>query len=71
MSDHTREAVHVLRRAVESERDFPGWLANVLATVADDCEDGSYTLIAGRPGSWEATHVSELAEGGVVLHDNE
>ncbi|MBX6387143.1 MAG: hypothetical protein IRZ07_29895 [Microbispora sp.] len=70
MDDITREAVRVLRRAVETKQDFGGWLAAVLATVAAQMEEGTYALIAGRPGSWEAEHVERLAAGGHVLEDD-
>ncbi|MFI7632417.1 hypothetical protein [Microbispora rosea] len=71
MDDTTREAVRVLRRAVETNKDFGGWLANVLATVAARHQDGTDALTAGRPGSWEAQHVEQLAAGGYALEDDD
>lgn len=62
---YAREAVATLRRAVNTERDFPGWLAGVLATLASCYIDGSHALIAGRPGSWEAGHLARLLAGTV------
>lgn len=43
--------------------DFPGWLAGVLAEVAEEV-GGVEALVEGRSGSWEASHVRSLAEGG-------
>jgi hypothetical protein len=61
---YTRQAVGALTRAVERERDFPGWLADVLARVA--AAKGSIdALTAGRPGSWEASLLDRLARGTV------
>jgi hypothetical protein len=67
--DYAREAVAVIRRAVNTERDFPGWLAAVLATVAAGHEHGSHALTAGRPGSWEADHLGRLLAGTVGEDD--
>lgn len=64
---YTDDAVDALLRALPAEADFGGWLANVLATVAARCENGTDALTASRPGSWEASHVERLADGGVVL----
>lgn len=73
-ADHTAAAIQAVRRAVGREPDFGGWLANVLRTAAeleaaDDplCDAASDKLIAGRPGSWEAEVVLQLAEGGTSL----
>jgi len=63
--DYTRAAVAAIRRAVEAEQDFAGWLAGVLATVAAHQERGSHALTAGRPGSWEADHLRRLLDGTV------
>ncbi|GAA4600024.1 hypothetical protein GCM10023194_81090 [Planotetraspora phitsanulokensis] len=68
MKSYTQEAIDAVAQAAERERDFGGWLANVLATVQADHEDG---LTAGRPGSWEAEHVERLASGGVVLTEQD
>lgn len=61
--DYTSAAVRAMREAVAAERDFPGWLSAVLSEVARE-EGGSYGLITGRPGSWEASHVQALASPG-------
>lgn len=65
---HTRAAVEALTRAVDKEHDFAGWLADVLARVAarKGSTDG---LIAGRPGSWEASLVDQLVKGTVGYGD--
>jgi hypothetical protein len=65
-----RRAVDALKTAVALERDFPGWLAAILATVAASQPDGSYTLIEGRPGSWEADLVRQLLAGTVGEDDD-
>ena len=66
---HTRTAVEALTLAVDKEHDFAGWLADVLARVA--ARKGSTdALIAGRPGSWEASLVDQLVKG-TVGHDDE
>lgn len=39
--------------------DFSGWLAGVLAEVAENV-GGPYELVAGRPGSWESDLVLRL-----------
>ncbi|MFI6594946.1 hypothetical protein ACIBHX_01790 [Nonomuraea sp. NPDC050536] len=62
---HGRQAVDALKAAVALEGDFPGWLAAILATVAASQPEGSYTLIEGRPGSWEAALVQRLLAGTV------
>jgi hypothetical protein len=69
-SDYTRAAVAAFRRAVEDEPSFPEWLAQTLATAVSDNPKGSFALIAGRPGSWEASFVRQLV-GGTVGYDDE
>jgi hypothetical protein len=61
---HTREAIAVLTAAARAERDFAGWLAPVLATVAAGVGSAD-ALLVGRPGSWEAADVRHLVEGTV------
>ena len=64
---YTTAAIDALTDAARSEHDFAGWLSLVLAYTA--ARLGSVdALTAGRPGSWEAPHVEELA-GGLVLDD--
>lgn len=65
-----RNAVDALKTAVALEDDFPGWLAAILATVAASQPGGSYTLIEGRPGSWEADLVQRLLAGTVGEDDD-
>jgi hypothetical protein len=55
-------AITALTTAVQHEHDFAGWLAAVLAAVAAR-HGSSYALIAGRPGSWEASLVTQLVRG--------
>lgn len=64
---HTAAAIDALIVALITEDDLPGWLANVLATVAARLDPG--VLTARRPGSWESQHVAALAEGGWPLGD--
>jgi hypothetical protein len=61
---YTRQAAAAITRAVRSEHDFAGWLAQVLAAVAGQL-GSSDALIAGRPGSWEASLVDQLVKGTV------
>ena len=64
----TRQAVTAIARAVDTERDFAGWLAAVLAEVAA-IKGSSEALTAGRPGSWEASLVDQLVKGAVGWDD--
>lgn len=68
--DYTRQAVDAVRRAVASEKDFPGWLASTLATAVSDHPEGGYAVVASRPDSWEAELVLRLMDG-TVGEDNE
>jgi hypothetical protein len=65
---YTDRALTALSEAVAAEHDFPGWLAGVLARVAAQ-KGSSYALIAGRPGSWEASLVNQLVCGTVGWDD--
>jgi hypothetical protein len=65
---YTAQAVEAVAQAVEHEHDFGGWLAAVLAEVAAR-KGSSDALIAGRPGSWEASLVDQLVKGTVGWHD--
>jgi hypothetical protein len=59
---YTRAAVKAMIQAVEHEHDLGGWLSLVLVRAA--AQLGSLdALTAGRPGSWEAGHVDQLARG--------
>lgn len=60
--NYTGRALTALHEAVRAEHDFPGWLAGVLARVAA-AEGSSYALIKGRPGSWEASLLTQLVCG--------
>jgi len=59
---YTDDAKAAVRAALDSEQDFGGWLAGVLEDIARE-RGGSDSLVAGRPGSWEAEHVRRLAAG--------
>lgn len=63
-NSYTRAAAHAIADAVDTEHSFPEWLATVLAAVAAQ-RGNSYDLIAGRPGSWEASLVNDLVTGTV------
>ena len=65
---YTRRAADALTRAARSEHDFAGWLAAVLAAAAGRL-GSSDALIAGRPGSWEASLVDQLVKGTVGYGD--
>ena len=67
-SGYTERAREEILRAAQTERDFGGWLAAVLA--ADAAHLGSSeALTAGRPGSWEADLVQRLVKGPVGSGD--
>jgi hypothetical protein len=65
---HTRQAVKALARAVDTEPDFAGWLAGILARVAA-AKGSSDALTAGRPGSWEASLIDQLVKSTVGYDD--
>lgn len=62
------EAVSVMARAAQRSTsrydlmDFAGFLAQVLAATAANV-GGPCCLLAGRPGSWEASQVQALLQG--------
>jgi len=59
---YTRAAIAALVEAHAEERDWSGWLADVLAHVAATV-GGSETLVSGRSGSWESAAVRQILEG--------
>ncbi len=65
---YTRAAAEAITQAARSEHDFAGWLAAVLATAAA-AVGSSDALVAGRPGSWEASLVLQLVHGTVGWAD--
>ena len=65
---YTARAVAAVIAAARSERDFAGWLAQVLAAAAGQL-GSSDALIEGRPGSWEASLVDRLVKGSVGYDD--
>ena len=59
---YTGQAVAAVTAAARAEHDFGGWLSLVLCRAA--AQLGSLdALTAGRPGSWEAGLVDQLARG--------
>jgi hypothetical protein len=59
---YTAQAVAAVTEAVRGEHDFGGWLSLVLVLAA--AQTGSLDdLTSGRPGSWEAALVDQLARG--------
>lgn len=68
VTEYTRTAHAAIRAAAESEHDFAGWLADILARAAADL-GSTYALTAGRPGSWEADLVQRLVKGTVGSDD--
>ncbi|MCW2901818.1 MAG: hypothetical protein JWO67_4083 [Streptosporangiaceae bacterium] len=62
------EVVAAMVAAVREEHDFAGWLAGILAAAAAEL-GSSDALIAGRPGSWEASLVDQLVKGTVGPDD--
>ncbi len=61
-------ALAAIGEAAITEHDFAGWLAGVLARAAA-ARGGSYALVAGRPGSWEAHIVLDLVRRTVGWDD--
>src|SRR5260370_4124731 len=62
VAGHTHAAVEAIVTAVSEEQDFGGWLGSVLCRAAARL-GSSEALIAGRPGSWEASLVYQLVAG--------
>ena len=59
---YTLAAVEAVTAAARAEHDFGGWLSLVLCRAA--AQLGTLdALTAGRPGSWEAALVDQLARG--------
>jgi hypothetical protein len=61
-------AIAALTTAVQHEHDFPGWLTDILAAVAAR-HGSSHALVAGRPGSWEASLITHLVRGTIGWDD--
>ena len=66
---YTDRATTAILHAVRDEQDFGGWLAQILATAAAEL-GSTAALTAGRPGSWEASLVHQLARGTVGWDDD-
>jgi hypothetical protein len=67
--DYTDRAAEAVTEAAQAEHDFGGWLSLVLCRAA--AQLGSLdALTAGRPGSWEAALVDQLARG-LALDDED
>ena len=56
------EFTALLHEALNAGIDVPAWLAHSLHTVAAVLPEGIESLLARRPGSWEADSVRDLAE---------
>lgn len=65
---YTERATDVIIEAVNSEHDFGGWLAEVLARAAAEL-GSTHVLTARRPGSWEADLVHQLVARTVGWND--
>ena len=59
---YTGQAVEAVTAAARAEHDFGGWLSLVLVRAAARLGNLD-ALTTGRPGSWEATLVDQLARG--------
>jgi hypothetical protein len=68
VAGHTYAAMEAITTAATEEHDFGRWLADVLCRAAARL-GGSGALIAGRPGSWEASLVYQLVAGTVGPDD--
>ena len=66
---YTNRAAAAILDAVREQHDFGGWLAQVLATAADEL-GSTAALTAGRPGTWEADLVQQLVRGTVGWDDD-
>jgi hypothetical protein len=64
MTGHTYAALSAFRTAVASGEDIGGFIAHALARLAADL-GGTVSVIANRPGSWEASLVAEPLLGTV------
>ncbi len=64
----TRQAIRAITMAARAGHDFAGWLAGVLTAVAARV-GSSDALIAGRPGSREASLAGQLVKGAVGWND--
>ena len=60
-ADYDRAAIEALATALTHERDFADWLSDRLYELGDLLGGGS-RLIARRPDSWAAGHLTELAQ---------
>jgi len=65
---YTAAAAAALTEAAQSEDDFAGWLAGVLAVAAARL-GSSGALTAMRSGSWESALVDQLVKGTVGYGD--
>lgn len=66
--NYTKQARAAIVQAVRAEHDFGRWLAGVLAGAAAEL-GSTESLVAGRPGSWEAELVRSLVHGIVGWDD--
>jgi hypothetical protein len=64
MTGHAYAALSAFRTAVASGEDIGEFIAHALARLAADL-GGTVSVIANRPGSWEASLVAEPLLGTV------
>jgi hypothetical protein len=62
---HHDRLVEVIRAAHNDGVEIAGWLAGALGHVARDLPAGAASLLARRPGSWEADLVRRLVNGTI------
>ena len=62
---HHDRLVEVIRAAHGDRVEIAGWLAGALGDVARDLPGGAASLLARRPGSWEADLVRRLVNGTI------
>ena len=62
---HHDRLVEVIRAAHDDGLEIAGWLAGALGSVARELPGGAASLLASRPGSWEADLVRRLVHGTI------
>jgi hypothetical protein len=62
---HHDRLVEVIRAAHDEGVEIAGWLAGALGDVARELPGEPASLLARRPGSWEADLVRRLVNGTI------
>ena len=62
---HHDRLVEVIRAAHNDGVEIAGWLAGALGDVARELPSRAVSLLARRPGSWEADLVRRLVNGTI------